>query len=142
MTGVQTCALPILGILGTYCVGWDLKDLLSVGFKGVSGKVESKPAKHLRTALGQMVNFFYTLQGESAGAQAFSNFDTFLAPFVRYDGLNYKSVKQAMQEFVFNMAVPTRVGFQTPFTNITMDLERSEERRVGKECRSRWSPYH
>ncbi|NPE26427.1 ribonucleoside triphosphate reductase [Methanococcoides sp. SA1] len=112
-----------LGTLGAYCVGWDLKDLLTVGFKGVKGKVESKPAKHLRTALGQMVNFFYTLQGESAGAQAFSNFDTYLAPFVRYDELNYKEVKQAMQEFVFNLAVPTRVGFQTPFTNITMDLK-------------------
>lgn len=112
-----------LGTLGAYCVGWDLKDLLMVGFKGVKGKVESKPAKHLRTVLGQMVNFFYTLQGESAGAQAFSNFDTLLAPFVRYDKLGYKEVKQAMQEFVFNMAVPTRVGFQTPFTNITMDLE-------------------
>ncbi len=112
-----------LGTLGTYCVGWDLKDLLTVGFKGVRGKVESKPAKHLRTALGQMVNFFYTLQGESAGAQAFSNFDTLLAPFIRYDNLTYKQVKQSMQEFVFNMAVPTRVGFQTPFTNITMDLE-------------------
>ncbi len=112
-----------LGTLGAYCVGWDLKDLLTVGFKGVKGKVESKPAKHLRTALGQMVNFFYTLQGESAGAQAFSNFDTLLAPFVRCDNLNYKQVKQSLQEFVFNMAVPTRVGFQTPFTNITMDLE-------------------
>lgn len=112
-----------LGTLGAYCVGWDLKDLLMVGFKGVKGKVESKPAKHLRTALGQMVNFFYTLQGESAGAQAFSNFDTLLAPFIRYDKLDYKQVKQSMQEFVFNMAVPTRVGFQTPFTNITMDLE-------------------
>jgi len=112
-----------LGTLGAYCVGWDLKDLLTVGFKGVKGKVESKPAKHLRTALGQMVNFFYTLQGESAGAQAFSNFDTLLAPFIRHDNLSYKQVKQSMQEFIFNMAVPTRVGFQTPFTNITMDLE-------------------
>ena len=82
----------------------------------------SKPAKHFRTALGQMVNFLYTMQGESAGAQAFSNFDTLLAPFVRYDGLNYKQVKQALQEFVFNMNVPTRVGFQTPFSNVTMDL--------------------
>jgi ribonucleoside-triphosphate reductase (formate) len=105
------------------CVGWDLKDLLTVGFKGVKGKVESKPPKHLRTALGQMVNFFYTLQGETAGAQAFSNFDTLLAPFVRYDKLSYKDVKQIMQEFVFNLAVPTRVGFQTPFTNVTMDLD-------------------
>ena len=111
-----------LNIISVYCVGWDLKDLLSEGFTGVEGKVASKPAKHFRTALGQMVNFLYTMQGESAGAQAFSNFDTLLAPFVRYDGLNYSQVKQALQEFVFNMNVPTRVGFQTPFSNITMDL--------------------
>ena len=111
-----------LNIISVYCVGWDLKDLLSEGFTGVEGKVASKPAKHFRTALGQMVNFLYTMQGESAGAQAFSNFDTLLAPFVRYDGLNYAQVKQALQEFVFNMNVPTRVGFQTPFSNVTMDL--------------------
>jgi ribonucleoside-triphosphate reductase len=111
-----------LGILSVYCVGWDLEDLLIQGFKGATGKVESKPAKHLRSALGQVVNFFYTLQGEAAGAQAFSHFDTLLAPFIRYDGLDFGSVKQALQEFVFNINVPTRVGFQTPFTNITMDL--------------------
>lgn len=111
-----------LGLLGAYCVGWDLQDLLLSGFKGVSGKAESKPAKHFRTALGQIVNFFYTLQGESAGAQAFSNFDTLLAPFIYYDGLTYEEVKQALQEFLFNVNVPTRVGFQTPFTNLTMDL--------------------
>ncbi len=112
-----------LGTLGPYCVGWDLKDLLMSGFTGVSGKVQSKPPKHLRTALGQIVNFFYTLQGESAGAQAFSNFDTLLAPFIRKDNLSYSDVKQCMQEFLFNLNVPTRVGFQTPFTNITMDLK-------------------
>lgn len=111
-----------LGMLSVYCCGWDLELLLLKGLGGVQGKIESKPAKHLRTALGQIVNFFYTLQGEAAGAQAFSNFDTYLAPFVRYDQLTYKDVKQAMQEFVFNVNVPTRVGFQTPFTNITMDL--------------------
>jgi len=111
-----------LDILGAYCVGWDLKQLLLEGFTGVRGKVASKPAKHLRTALGQVVNFFYTLQGESAGAQAFSSFDTYLAPFIRYDNLDRAQVKQAMQEFVFNCAVPTRVGFQNPFTNLTMDL--------------------
>lgn len=110
------------GQLSVYCCGWDLQDLLLRGFGGVSGKVESSPAKHLRTALGQVVNFFYTLQGEAAGAQAFANFDTLLAPFVRYDGLEYKEVKQALQEFVFNLNIPTRVGFQTPFTNLTMDL--------------------
>lgn len=111
-----------LGILSAYCVGWDLHDLLLTGFKGVRGKAEAKPAKHLRTALGQIVNFFYTLQGEAAGAQAFSNFDTLLAPFIYYDNLDYKAVKQALQEFLFNVNVPTRVGFQTPFTNITLDL--------------------
>ena len=111
-----------LDILSVYCVGWDLFDLLIRGFKGVRGKIESAPAKHFRPALGQAVNFFYTLQGEAAGAQAFSNFDTLLAPFIRYDGLSYKEVKQAMQEFVFNINIPTRVGFQTPFTNVTMDL--------------------
>ena len=111
-----------LSLLSVYCVGWDLKDLLINGFKGVEGKVESAPPKHLRSALGQIVNFFYTLQGEAAGAQAISNFDTLLAPFVRYDGLAYPDVKQALQEFVFNINIPTRVGFQTPFTNITLDL--------------------
>ena len=111
-----------LNIISVYCVGWDLKDLLLEGFRGVKGKIESAPAKHFRTALGQIVNFMYTMQGEAAGAQAFSNFDTLLAPFIKYDNLNYEQVRQAMQEFVFNMNVPTRVGFQTPFTNITMDL--------------------
>jgi anaerobic ribonucleoside-triphosphate reductase len=111
-----------LGVLGPYCVGWDVSDLLLSGFGGVAGKIESKPAKHFRTALGQVVNFFYTLQGEAAGAQAFSNFDTYLAPFIRYDHLNQKDVEQALQEFFFNMNVPTRVGFQAPFTNLTLDL--------------------
>lgn len=112
-----------LAVLGPYCVGWDLQDLLSTGFKGVRGKISSKPARHFRTILGQIVNFFFTLQGESAGAQAFSNLDTYLAPFIRYDDLNHEAVKQCLQEFMFNMNVPTRVGFQTPFTNITLDLE-------------------
>jgi ribonucleoside-triphosphate reductase (formate) len=111
-----------LGVLGPYCVGWDVSDLLLSGFGGVPGKIESKPAKHFRTALGQVVNFFYTLQGEAAGAQAFSNFDTYLAPFIRYDHLTQKDVEQGLQEFFFNMNVPTRVGFQTPFTNLTLDL--------------------
>ncbi|MFW5628873.1 MAG: ribonucleoside triphosphate reductase [Candidatus Cloacimonadaceae bacterium] len=111
-----------LGQLSVYCVGWDLMDLLQTGFKGAEGKVESSPARHFRSALGQIVNFFYTLQGEAAGAQAFSSFDTLLAPFIRHDNLSYTEVKQALQEFVFNVNVPTRVGFQTPFTNITLDL--------------------
>jgi len=120
-----------LQLLSAYCAGWELKDLLMGGFGGVTGKVESKAPKHLRTALGQIVNFFYTLQGEVAGAEAFANFDTYLAPFIRYDNLNYNDVKQALQEFLFNMNVPTRVGFQTPFTNITMDLVPSG--KVGDE---------
>ena len=111
-----------LSLLSVYCVGWDLFDLLMEGFRGVSGKVESKPAKHLRSALGQVVNFFYTLQGEAAGAQAFSNFDTLLAPFIRYDKLSFQEIRQALQEFIFNINVPTRVGFQTPFTNVTLDI--------------------
>jgi len=115
-----------LGTLGPYCVGWDLQDLLNEGFRGVRGKVESNPARHFDVALMQVVNFLYTLQGEAAGAQAFSNFDTLLAPFIYYDGLSYEMVKQCMQKFLYNMNVPTRVGFQTPFTNITLDLKAPE----------------
>ncbi|MFA6158798.1 MAG: ribonucleoside triphosphate reductase [Candidatus Paceibacterota bacterium] len=111
-----------LGTLSVYCVGWDLMDLLTEGFRGAPDKIESAPPKHFRTALGQMVNFMYTLQGEAAGAIAFSNFDTLLAPFIRFDKLSAKEVKQSLQEFIFNMNVPTRVGFQTPFSNITLDL--------------------
>ena len=111
-----------LNILSTYCVGWDLQDLLREGFRGAEGKIESKPPKHLKTALGQLVNFFYTLQGEAAGAEAVSNFDTLMAPFIYYDNLSYEDVKQCIQEFMFNVNIPTRVGFQTPFTNVTMDL--------------------
>jgi ribonucleoside-triphosphate reductase (formate) len=111
-----------LNLLATYCSGWDLHDILIRGFGGVSSKVESKPPKHFRPALGQVVNFFFTLQGEGAGAQAMSNFDTLLAPFIRKDNLDYKQVKQSMQEFVFNCMVPTRVGFQTPFLNISLDV--------------------
>ena len=114
-----------LDTLGPYCAGWDLYDLLLKGFGGVPGKIESKPPKHFRTALGQAVNFLYTVQGEVAGAVAFSNFDTLLAPFIRYDNLNYQQVKQSLQEFLFNMSIPTRVGFQNPFSNITLDLKPS-----------------
>ncbi|HPK84002.1 MAG TPA: ribonucleoside triphosphate reductase [Bacteroidales bacterium] len=111
-----------LGFLSVYCVGWDLRDLLVSGFRGVTGKTQTRPARHFRTALGQIVNFFYTMQGEAAGAQAFSNFDTLLAPFIRFDNLGYSQVKQSLQEFLYNMNIPTRVGFQTPFTNVTLDL--------------------
>ncbi|MDP2926615.1 MAG: ribonucleoside triphosphate reductase [bacterium] len=112
-----------LEILACYCMGWDLYDLLLRGFGGAPGKIESRPAKHLRTAMGQLVNFFFTVQGESAGAQAVSNFDTLLAPFIRYDGLSYPQTKQAMQEFLYNCMVPTRVGFQTPFLNVSLDIK-------------------
>lgn len=111
-----------LNQISVYCVGWDLMDLLREGFRGVCGKVETRAPKHFRTALGQVINFFYTLQGEAAGAQAFSNFDTLLAPFIRYDKLDVRAVRQCIQEFLFNVNVPTRVGFQTPFTNVTLDL--------------------
>ena len=111
-----------LYVLAVYCCGWDLQDLLLRGFGGVPGKIYCLPPKHFRSALGQIINFFYTIQGESAGAVAFSSFDTLLAPFIRFDGLDRKQVRQALQEFIYNLNVPTRVGFQTPFTNLTMDL--------------------
>jgi ribonucleoside-triphosphate reductase len=111
-----------LGFFGAYCAGWDLRQLLTEGFGGVYGKVESKPAKHLRAFLGQVVNSTFTTQGETAGAQAWSSFDTYCAPFVRYDNLTYEQVKQCIQEFIFNINVPTRVGFQCPFSNLTFDI--------------------
>ena len=112
-----------LGHLAGYCFGWDLQDLLLKGFCGVNFKTESAPPKHFSGAVGQIVNFFYTLQGEAAGAVALSNFDTLLAPYVYFDKLTYKQVKQTMQSFIFNVNIPTRAGFQVPFTNITMDIE-------------------
>ncbi|MEM3022362.1 MAG: ribonucleoside triphosphate reductase, partial [Candidatus Bathyarchaeia archaeon] len=112
-----------------YCAGWNLRQLLLEGFNGVPGKVESRPPRHLRTALGQIVNFFGTLQNEWAGAQAFNSFDTFLAPFVRVDGLDYQQVKQAVQEFVFGVNISSRWGGQTPFTNITFDWKVPEDLR-------------
>ncbi len=111
-----------LGFLGPYCAGWDMRQLLMDGFGGAPGKVESRPAKHLRSFLGQVINSTFTTQGESAGAQAWGNFDTYCAPFIRYDHLNYDQVKQALQEFIFNLNIPTRVGFQCPFSNLTFDI--------------------
>ena len=101
----------------------DLRQLLTDGFGGVGGKVESSPAKHLRSFLGQIVNSTFTTQGETAGAQAWSSIDTYCAPFIRYDALTKKQVKQALQEFIFNINVPTRVGFQCPFSNLTFDIK-------------------
>lgn len=112
-----------LGFFGPYCAGWDLRQIITDGFGGVANKVESSPPRHLRSLLGQIVNSTFTTQGETAGAQAWSSFDTYLAPFVRYDGLSYKDVKQALQEFIFNLNVPTRVGFQCPFSNLTFDIK-------------------
>ncbi len=110
-----------LDLLSGYCAGWSLRQLLEEGFNGVVGRVESAPPRHFETALGQMVNFLGTLQNEWAGAQAFSSFDTLLAPYVKKDGLSHAQVRQAIQQFVFNLNVPSRWGMQTPFTNITLD---------------------
>lgn len=110
-----------LDMFSGYCAGWSLRQLLEEGFNGVPGKTESLPPKHLESALSQMVNFLGTLQNEWAGAQAFSSFDTYLAPYVKKDNMSYKQVKQAIQQFVFNLNVPSRWGTQTPFTNITLD---------------------
>jgi len=111
-----------LGLLSCYCMGWNLYDILSCGFTGVSYKVCAKPPKHFSSALGQIVAFIFTLQGEASGAQALSNFDTYLAPYIRADNLSYKQVRQELQNFVYQMNMSTRVGFQTPFFNITLDL--------------------
>ncbi|MBR7142235.1 MAG: ribonucleoside triphosphate reductase [Clostridia bacterium] len=112
-----------LGFFGPYCAGWDLRSLLTDGFGGVEGKVESRPPKHLRSFLGQIVNSTFTTQGETAGAQAWSSFDTYCAPFLYYDNMNFETVKQCLQEFIFNINVPTRVGFQCPFSNLTFDIK-------------------
>ena len=116
-----------LGVLGPYCCGWDLKDLIMRGFAGVAGKIESRPARHLRSDLGKIVNFFFTLQGEAAGAQAMSNFDTLLAPFIRHDGLSYGEVKQAFQEFTDNAVAKT--------VNLPLDTPEGE---VGSIYRKAW----
>jgi ribonucleoside-triphosphate reductase len=116
-----------LDMLSGYCAGWSLRMLLEEGFNGVPGKVESCPPKHLSSAVGQMVNFLGTLQNEWAGAQAFSSFDTYLAPFIRKDNLSYGDIVQNMQEFVYNLNVPSRWGTQTPFTNITLDWNCPED---------------
>ncbi|ADK28123.1 ribonucleoside triphosphate reductase [Corynebacterium pseudotuberculosis] len=110
-----------LDMLSGYCAGWSLRQLLEQGFNGVSGTISSHPPKHFSSACGQIVNFLGTLQNEWAGAQAFSSFDTYMAPFVRLDNLSYNDVVQQMQEFIFNLNVPSRWGTQTPFTNLTFD---------------------
>ncbi|MEC7474185.1 MAG: ribonucleoside triphosphate reductase [Pseudomonadota bacterium] len=118
-----------LDMLAGYCAGWSLRTLLTEGFNGIPGRVEAGPPKHLSSALGQMVNFLGTLQNEWAGAQAFSSFDTYLAPFVRKDRLGFDEVRQAIQEFIYNLNVPSRWGTQTPFTNLTFDWVCPEDLR-------------
>ena len=118
-----------LDMLAGYCAGWSLRTLLNEGFNGIAGRVEAGPPRHLSSALGQMVNFLGTLQNEWAGAQAFSSFDTYLAPFVRKDGLGYDEIRQAIQEFIYNLNVPSRWGTQTPFTNLTFDWVCPEDLR-------------
>ncbi|TPB61222.1 ribonucleoside triphosphate reductase [Burkholderia pseudomallei] len=110
-----------LDVLSGYCAGWSLRTLLNEGLNGVPGKVESGPPKHMSSAVGQIVNFLGTLQNEWAGAQAFSSFDTYMAPFVRRDALTYAEVRQSVQELIYNLNVPSRWGTQTPFTNLTFD---------------------
>ena len=118
-----------LDMLAGYCAGWSLRTLLNEGLNGVPGRVEAGPPKHLTSALGQMVNFLGTLQNEWAGAQAFSSFDTYLAPYVRKDNLGFDEVRQAIQEFIYNLNVPSRWGTQTPFTNLTFDWVCPEDLR-------------
>ncbi|MBK1654186.1 ribonucleoside triphosphate reductase [Allochromatium vinosum] len=118
-----------LDMLSGYCAGWSLRTLLHEGLNGVPGKVEAAPPKHMSSAIGQIVNFLGTLQNEWAGAQAFSSFDTYMAPFVRVDGLPYKQVKQYIQELIYNLNVPSRWGTQTPFTNLTFDWVCPEDLR-------------
>jgi ribonucleoside-triphosphate reductase len=118
-----------LDMLAGYCAGWSLRTLLTEGFNGVPGKVESSPPRHMSSAIGQIVNFLGTLQNEWAGAQAFSSFDTYMAPFIRLEGLSYAEVRQYMQELIFNLNVPSRWGTQTPFTNLTFDWVCPEDLR-------------
>ena len=118
-----------LDMLSGYCAGWSLRTLLTEGLNGVPGKVEAAPPKHMSSAVGQIVNFLGTLQNEWAGAQAFSSFDTYMAPFVRKDGMDYAAVRQCMQEMIYNLNVPSRWGTQTPFTNLTFDWVCPEDLR-------------
>ncbi len=118
-----------LDMLAGYCAGWSLRTLLHEGLNGVPGKVEAGPPKHMSSAVGQIVNFLGTLQNEWAGAQAFSSFDTYMAPFIRNDAMDYESVKQCIQELIYNLNVPSRWGTQTPFTNLTFDWVCPEDLR-------------
>lgn len=118
-----------LDMLSGYCAGWSLRTLLNEGLNGIPGTVEATPPSHMSSAVGQIVNFLGTLQNEWAGAQAFSSFDTYMAPFVRQDRLSYAEVKQYIQELIYNLNVPSRWGTQTPFTNLTFDWVCPEDLR-------------
>jgi len=118
-----------LDVFGGYCAGWSLRTLLEEGFNGAPGRIDSLPPKHFSSAIGQVVNFLGTLQNEWAGAQAFSSFDTYMAPFVRKDNLSYREVEQNLQELIYNLNVPSRWGTQTPFTNLTFDWNCPEDLR-------------
>ena len=141
-----------LDMLAGYCAGWSLRTLLHEGLNGIPGRVEAGPPKHMSSAIGQIVNFLGTLQNEWAGAQAFSSFDTYMAPFVRNDNLSYEQVRQHIQELIYNLNVPSRWGTQTPFTNLTFDWVCPEDLKeqvpviAGEEmafttaiCRLRWT---
>ena len=124
-----------LSMLTGYCAGWSLKQLIQEGLGGIPGKITSSPASHLSTLCNQMVNFLGIMQNEWAGAQAFSSFDTYLAPFVKKDNLSYKEVKQCVQSFIYGVNTPSRWGTQAPFSNITLDwtcpdLHREYDRRM------------
>ncbi|ASR42474.1 ribonucleoside triphosphate reductase [Xanthomonas citri pv. mangiferaeindicae] len=119
-----------LDMLSGYCAGWSLRTLLHEGLNGVPNRVEAGPPRHLSSAVGQIVNFLGTLQNEWAGAQAFSSFDTYMAPFVRKDALSYDDVRQCIQELIYNLNVPSRWGTQTPFTNLTFDWVCPEDLRT------------
>lgn len=129
-----------LDMLSIYCCGWSLKNVLREGMNGIAGKIESNPPKHLGSALNQALNHLCCCQNEAAGAQAYSSFDTYMAPFIRLDNLSYSEVKQHLQEFIYNLNVPSRWGTQTPFTNLTFDWvcphDLQEEKPIigGKEC--------
>ena len=118
-----------LDMLAGYCAGWSLRQLLHEGLNGVPGKVEAGPPKHMSSAVGQIVNFLGTLQNEWAGPQAFSSFDTYMAPYIRKDRMRYGDVKQCIQELIYNLNVPSRWGTQTPFTNLTFEWVCPEDLR-------------
>ena len=137
----KNCLMHIhdLSMLSAYCAGWSLRQLLKEGIRGVAGRISSKPAAHLSTLCNQMVNFIGIMQNEWAGAQAFSSFDTYLAPFVKVDHLSLADVKQAIQSFVFGVNTPSRWGTQAPFSNITLDWKEKKWISLTETARKKWT---